>query len=307
MRTDYDYDFTQNSKQSPPTNLYGNLRPPTTPKTQLSSMPMFMTQPSNKALQQPSTPGGGRSPFSVGNVPGLNYTGSTSSLGLPIMPGSAMGPRVQQSLVPTLGGLPLPLKQNNPSPLSPRSSMGTYGNTGVGMGGLAMASYKSNQIPASMQSPSRSVHSKTETKSDHPSRLVQAAGHVVGLDNYSHNNDGDYDYGSSYQPSPPKNVSLPRPYVPPPNSNPGGRTAGGMRVYNPSGSDFADPSHVPANGPRAKSALSCLEEEDSSVGPDRPTKALNDVWSACWDDEVKATYYYNHQTGEATWILPEGL
>lgn len=46
-------------------------------------------------------------------------------------------------------------------------------------------------------------------------------------------------------------------------------------------------------------------EDDLPVGPDRPTKALNEIWSACWDDEAGAVYYYNHVSGEATWILPD--
>lgn len=42
----------------------------------------------------------------------------------------------------------------------------------------------------------------------------------------------------------------------------------------------------------------------SSVGPDNPVVQLNDTWSACWDDEAGAVYYYNQVTGEATWIPP---
>jgi hypothetical protein len=42
----------------------------------------------------------------------------------------------------------------------------------------------------------------------------------------------------------------------------------------------------------------------SSVGPENPILPLNDLWSACWDDEAGAVYYYNQETGEATWIPP---
>ncbi len=45
-------------------------------------------------------------------------------------------------------------------------------------------------------------------------------------------------------------------------------------------------------------------EADNPVGPDNPVKAINDVWSACWDNEAGAVYYYNQSTGEATWIQP---
>jgi hypothetical protein len=42
----------------------------------------------------------------------------------------------------------------------------------------------------------------------------------------------------------------------------------------------------------------------SSVGPENPVLQLNELWSACWDDEAGAVYYYNQETGEATWLPP---
>jgi len=45
-------------------------------------------------------------------------------------------------------------------------------------------------------------------------------------------------------------------------------------------------------------------QPDIPVGPDNPVKALNDIWSSCWDKEAGAVYYYNNNTGEATWIKP---
>lgn len=44
---------------------------------------------------------------------------------------------------------------------------------------------------------------------------------------------------------------------------------------------------------------------DEPVGPDNPVKQLNETWSACWDKEAGAIYYYNNLTGEATWVKPE--
>lgn len=44
---------------------------------------------------------------------------------------------------------------------------------------------------------------------------------------------------------------------------------------------------------------------DEPVGPDNPVKAINETWSACWDKEAGAIYYYNQITGEATWLPPE--
>jgi hypothetical protein len=47
--------------------------------------------------------------------------------------------------------------------------------------------------------------------------------------------------------------------------------------------------------------------DDEPVGPENPMKALSDTWSACWDDEAGAVYYYNQISGEATWVLPDDL
>lgn len=41
------------------------------------------------------------------------------------------------------------------------------------------------------------------------------------------------------------------------------------------------------------------------VGPDNPYQQLNETWTKCWDKEAGAVYYYNNDTGEATWIQPE--
>lgn len=46
---------------------------------------------------------------------------------------------------------------------------------------------------------------------------------------------------------------------------------------------------------------------DVPVGPENPMKQLSDTWSACWDDEAGAVYYYNHTSGEATWVRPDDL
>jgi hypothetical protein len=41
------------------------------------------------------------------------------------------------------------------------------------------------------------------------------------------------------------------------------------------------------------------------LGPDNKYKKLNDEWSAYYDDEAGAVYYYNEISGEATWIKPK--
>jgi hypothetical protein len=44
---------------------------------------------------------------------------------------------------------------------------------------------------------------------------------------------------------------------------------------------------------------------DEPLGPDNPEKELSETWTACWDKEAGATYYYNKISGEATWLPPE--
>ena len=41
------------------------------------------------------------------------------------------------------------------------------------------------------------------------------------------------------------------------------------------------------------------------IGPDTPALQLNHQWSGYWDDEAGAVYYYNEDSGEATWVPPE--
>lgn len=129
----------------------------------------------------------------------------------------------------------------------------------------------------------------------------------------------------------PTNVSIPRPYQP---LQAGdfqysqmlhNRAASGAILGTPVANKVVDSSRVPylpqpyinptmvAEDEQSDQTLSSdttyigaqADSEDLPVGPDRPTKALNETWSACWDDEAGAVYYYNHISGEATWILPD--
>ncbi len=70
------------------------------------------------------------------------------------------------------------------------------------------------------------------------------------------------------------------------------RTADG-KIIGKTKPQYVDAIHVPH------------KEAEKPLGPDNPVKDLNHIWSACWDDEAGAVYYYNHDTGEATWVQPE--
>lgn len=72
------------------------------------------------------------------------------------------------------------------------------------------------------------------------------------------------------------------------------RTANGKILGN-AAHRYINPAHVPYNPP------------EEPVGPSNPYQKLNDTWTKCWDGEAGAVYYYNNQTGEATWILPDEL
>lgn len=106
--------------------------------------------------------------------------------------------------------------------------------------------------------------------------------------------------GSTYKQyvPPPKEPTVPRPYVGH-NSNefkdgpmlnnrmPNGQILGSIQKR------FADNSHVPHY------------QAEAPLGPDNKYKKLNDEWSAYYDDEAGAVYYYNEISGEATWIKPK--
>jgi len=106
--------------------------------------------------------------------------------------------------------------------------------------------------------------------------------------------------GSSYKQyvPPPKEPTIPRPYVGNSasefkegpllnNRMPDGQILGSLQKR------FADPEHVP----HLKAEI--------PLGPDNKYKKLNDEWSAYYDDEAGAVYYYNEISGEATWIKPK--
>lgn len=45
----------------------------------------------------------------------------------------------------------------------------------------------------------------------------------------------------------------------------------------------------------------------ASVNEENNVQQLTEMWCACFDNEAKAIYYYNNQTGEATWVQPPEL
>lgn len=57
--------------------------------------------------------------------------------------------------------------------------------------------------------------------------------------------------------------------------------------------DFVNDANVPFLAP------------DEPVGPDNPVKEINETWTSCWDEAAAGIYYYNKETGEATWLPPE--
>jgi hypothetical protein len=59
-----------------------------------------------------------------------------------------------------------------------------------------------------------------------------------------------------------------------------------------------------ANGHNLQSVTSGTLVSVDMVGPDNPVVQIRENWSACWDDQAGAVYYYNHISGEATWLPP---
>ncbi len=62
-----------------------------------------------------------------------------------------------------------------------------------------------------------------------------------------------------------------------------------------------------AEAKNSSKVLNSSTADDYPIGPDNPAKVLNETWTAYWDDQAGAIYYYNTITGEATWIPPESI
>jgi chaperonin GroEL len=65
------------------------------------------------------------------------------------------------------------------------------------------------------------------------------------------------------------------------------------QILGNAGKRFVNEKHVPYLPP------------EEPLGPNNLTKVLNNIWTACWDNEAGAIYYYNNESGEATWVPPE--
>ena len=121
-------------------------------------------------------------------------------------------------------------------------------------------------------------------------------------------------------------VSIPRPYV---QAIPSKDEAKLLHNRKPDGKmigdytkRYADPSTVPhlqgqEQWQEEKTDVHGQETEAEAeadwlsqgppwgIGPDTPALQLNHQWSGYWDDEAGAVYYYNEDSGEATWVPPE--
>jgi len=111
----------------------------------------------------------------------------------------------------------------------------------------------------------------------------------------------------------PKQAALPRPYVPHAKhffegqAKLANRTANG-EILGSYRKNYVDATNVPVmeEGYVVTPAGAAADEDAWPVGPDNPVKPHDaaGIWSACWDDEAEAVYYYNNKNGEATWIPP---
>lgn len=90
------------------------------------------------------------------------------------------------------------------------------------------------------------------------------------------------------------------------------RTAGGTILGSPT-RRYVQEQHVPHwDGEEGYDNIinsSMSKSDDVSteliVGPENPVVPYNANVSQCWDDEAGAVYYYNHSSGEASWLPPE--
>jgi hypothetical protein len=84
------------------------------------------------------------------------------------------------------------------------------------------------------------------------------------------------------------------------------RTAGGT-ILGTSVKRYVNEQHVPHLDEDTRSRMhpSKVCDDTSAVGPENPVVPYNSNVSQCWDDEAGAVYYYNHSSGEASWLPPE--
>jgi len=82
------------------------------------------------------------------------------------------------------------------------------------------------------------------------------------------------------------------------------RTAGGSILGSPM-KRYVNQNNIPQyiNERPTEFSLDTIST-DSTVGPENPVVPYNSNVSQCWDDEAGAVYYYNHSSGEASWLPP---
>lgn len=182
----------------------------------------------------------------------------------------------------------------------------------------------------------RSVDSKLDTKETSSDYMRDEDGMVVPKyvsTTYNHLPNAPTIKAPPLYPAPKLAPSLPRPYVSPPASSfedvnglLHNRTASGKILGHPT-RKFCDEAHVPYHPEPLGIASSVVTQGgkvlqtrslQSRTGYSKPAETwdvsqvseennvvqLNDTWSACWDAEARAVYYYNHFTGEASWVPP---
>ena len=128
------------------------------------------------------------------------------------------------------------------------------------------------------------------------------------------------EFGTSYKNIPnthfrqnyaqPKQAALPRPYVPHSKhffegqAKLANRTTSG-EILGSYRKNYVEKVNIPYTEQGYVPQVAA--EVVVPVGPDNPIQPYDadGVWSACWDDEAMAVYYYNNENGEATWIPPE--
>lgn len=110
---------------------------------------------------------------------------------------------------------------------------------------------------------------------------------------------------------PPARPQVPRPYVPTAKhfyqnqEQLANRTTDGG-ILGKAQPVYVDPARVPHLEDDYLANLQQQQEREMPTA-ENPIVAYDaeGVWSACWDEEAEAVYYYNNYTGEATWIPPD--
>jgi hypothetical protein len=85
-----------------------------------------------------------------------------------------------------------------------------------------------------------------------------------------------------------------------------GNRAGKFRPGSMRHLDLSRVAEVPEHEPTDMGSVARIREA-AAVGPNCPECEIGQGWKACWDFQALSVYYFHPESGEASWLPPEGV